>query len=394
MKVLMINSCSGVGSTGRICTDLADALSEAGHTVKIGYARGTVPPKYEQISRKIGKTCDEYWQGMLCRIFDNEGFGNKKSTEKFIDWIEQYKPDIVHLHNLHGYYINVESLFEYLGKINVPVIWTLHDCWSFTGHCSYFDNVKCNKWKSKCKNCPQKKEYPSSYFLDSSENNFARKKRLFTSLQKMIIVTPSEWLSNLVKQSFLGKYPIEVIKNGVNTEIFCYKETDIMKKYHLEDKKVILGVASPWSKRKGLNDFIKLSRILPDEYKIMLVGLDKKQIKGLPNDICAIKKTNDAYELAELYNAAYAFVNPTYEDNYPTTNIEALACGTPVITYKTGGSPESAETSCVVEKGDYEGICEIIKTSPKVLQDIPISTKQMKENYLRLYNTIFNDKLL
>ena len=361
MRILQINSVCGVGSTGRIATDLYNVLENQGHECKIAYGRGNAPEGINSI--KIGFAFDNYYHVFKTRVFDKHGFGSVNATKKFIEEVKKYDPDIIHLHNIHGYYINIEILFNYLKEANKPVIWTLHDCWPFTGHCSYFDYVACEKWKYGCSNCEQKGQYPSSKLRDNSEWNYENKKRLFTSVKNMTIITPSKWLSNLVKKSFLGKYPVEVINNGIDLDVFKPTESDFSKKYNINDKFIILGVASVWGERKGIKYFIELSEKLSDEYKIVIVGVDEKQKKSIPKDIISICRTNNAKELAEIYTSSDVFVNPTLEDNFPTTNLEALACGTPVITFNTGGSIEciNKNTGKIVEKDDINGLVKAIK---------------------------------
>ena len=341
MKILQINSVCGVGSTGRIATDLYKVSEEQGHQCKIAYGRGTAPQGIDSI--KIGSNLDNYMHVLKTRIFDKHGFGSVNATKKFIEEVKEYDPDVIHLHNIHGYYINIEILFNYLKEANKPVIWTLHDCWAFTGHCAYFDYVGCSKWKNGCNKCPQKEGYPTSKVFDNSKLNYEKKRELFTSVKNMTIVTPSKWLANLVKESFLGKYPVEVINNGIDLDIFKPTKSYFREQYGLEDKFIVLGVASVWEERKGLKYFVELSKELSDDYKIVVVGVTEKQKKELPNNILAITRTNNVKELAEIYTVADVFVNPTLEDNFPTTNLEALACGTPVISFNTGGSVESID---------------------------------------------------
>ena len=359
MKVLQINSVCGIRSTGRICTDIADILHKHGDECKIAYGRYEVPEQYQKFSVKISSDFDVNCHAAMSRIFDNAGFCNKRSTEKFIGWVKEYNPDIIHLHNIHGYYINIEILFKYLAEANKPVIWTLHDCWAFTGHCAYFSASGCDKWKTGCEHCQLKKEYPTSVMFDKSKTNWMKKNKLFTSVKNMSIITPSEWLASLVKQSYLGKYSVDVINNGIDLDIFKPTKSDFRKKNNLEGKKIILGVASIWDARKGLDDFIKLSKIIDDSYRIVLVGLAEDQIKMLSDNMIGITKTNSTKELAEIYTAADVFVNFTYEDNYPTVNLEAQACGTPVITYNTGGSIESVPNENIIEQGDIESFVKM-----------------------------------
>ncbi len=363
MKLLLINSVCGIGSTGRICTDLAQEYEAQGHEVKIAYGRDAfVPEKFRKYAVRIGTDFDVKVHGVISRLFDAHGLGSKSATKKFLEWAEEYKPDLLWLHNIHGYYINYELLFEWIKKHpEMEVKWTQHSCWSFTGHCSHFTFVKCYKWKTHCEKCPQKSHYPATIFLDRSKENFDRKKQAFTGVKNMTLITPSKWLADLVKQSFLQEYPVEVHYNTIDTNVFKPTPGDFREKYGLQNKKIVLGVANPWTERKGFYDFIWLADKLDDSYKIVLVGLSQKQIDTLPKNIIGIRRTNSPKELAEIYTAADVFVNPTYEDNYPTTNLEAQACGTPVITYRTGGSPESAPEENVVEYGDKEQLLEKIK---------------------------------
>ncbi|WIF72657.1 glycosyltransferase [Proteus vulgaris] len=362
MRILQINSVCGIGSTGRIATDIHDALETIGVESYIMYGRGEARACNSAI--KISHQFDFYSHALQTRLFDNHGFCSTKATLKVLKVLDKLQPDIVHLHNIHGYYLNVELLFSYLKKQpKIKVVWTLHDCWPFTGHCAYFDFEQCEKWKTACFNCPQKNTYPTSNGLDNSKQNYQRKKSAFTGVNDLTLITPSRWLANLVKQSFLRNYPVKVVNNGIDLTVFCPRESDFRQKYELVDKFLIMGAASVWSQRKGFKDFIEIAQKLPDHYRLVMIGLTPDQIKSLPSNIIGIHRTNDPIELAELYSAADVFFNPTYEDNYPTVNLEAIACGTPVITYNTGGSPESvsSEHGFVVAKGDLTAVIEVVK---------------------------------
>ena len=396
MKVLLINSVCGIGSTGRICTDLAQKFEKEGHEVKIAYGRDeNVPKQFEKYAVRIGSNFDVKLHAIRTRLLDEHGFGSQKATRKFLEWAEAYNPDLIWLHNIHGYYIHVEMLFAWIkSRPDMQVKWTLHDCWAFTGHCAYFTMAKCEKWKEYCIACEQKMKYPTSNLKDNCKENFDRKRKAFTGVNNMTMITPSQWLADLTKESFLKEYPVEVHYNKIDTNVFRPVISEFRKKYNLEKKKLILGVASVWDERKGLKDFIELSNMLSSDYVIILVGIEKKELmlaqktfsnnyfmfkaitkvqeeniikletgSVIPADVyylykeitgemfegyreecvpvIGIPKTNNVEELAEIYTAVDIFVNPTYEDNYPTVNLEARACGTKVITYNTGGCLET-----------------------------------------------------
>lgn len=397
MKILMINSVCGIRSTGRICTDLAKKLEEDNHEVKIAYGRvDEVPEQFQKFAVRIGNNLDLKLHAVRTRLLDQHGFGSKQTTKEFLKWADNYNPDMLWLHNIHGYYINVEMLFEWIKKRpNMQVKWTLHDCWAFTGHCAYFTMAGCEKWKTHCISCEQKSKYPTSNVIDNCKKNFDRKKKAFTGVKNMTLITPSKWLADLTRESFLREYPVEVHYNTIDTTIFKPTLSDFRKKYQLEGKKVVLGVASVWDERKGLKDFVRLSKMLDDSYVIVLVGLTQEQLNteqkncmeekvvpenlditedsiirkyngcAIPADvrilykeitgmsfvnvsakatnIICIPRTNNVKELAEIYTAADILVNPTYEDNYPTVNLEAQACGTKVITYNIGGCLETLD---------------------------------------------------
>lgn len=361
MRVLQINSVCGIGSTGRIATDIHNILVEKGHESYIAYGRDL--PKNCDNAIRIGTKIDNYTHVAKTRLLDIHGFGSTKATKEFISKVKDLDPDIIHLHNIHGYYINIEILFNYLKEANKPVVWTLHDCWSFTGHCAYFDYVGCDKWKTGCYNCPEKKAYPSSLIFDNSKNNYINKKEIFTGVKNLTIVTPSQWLANLVQESFLNEYPVKVINNGIDLNTFRPNAGDFRKKFNLYGKFIILGVASVWDRRKGLKYFVELADKVSEDEVIVLVGLTEKQINQIPKNIIGITRTNNVKELVNIYSSTDVFVNPTLEDNFPTTNLEALACGTPVVTFDTGGSPEilDKESGFVSSIRDSESLYKIVK---------------------------------
>ncbi|MBL5982266.1 glycosyl transferase [Petrotoga sp. 8T1HF07.NaAc.6.1] len=384
MKALQINTVCGTGSTGRIASDIHKMLIEQGHESVVAYGRGTAYNCDNTI--KIGNNLDFYIHALKTRILDEHGFGSKNATRKFIERVKNYNPDIIHLHNVHGYYINIDLLFNFLKEYNKPIIWTLHSCWAFTGHCSHFDYANCYKWETHCQKCPQKTSFPKSIFIDNSYNNFEKKKKLFTGLDKLTLVTPSEWLAKLVKRSFLKDYTVKVINNGIDLSVFKPSPSNFRKRYNLENKFIILGVANKWEKRKGFEYFIELSKLIEPDETIVMVGLSKSALKQLPKNIIGITRTNNVQELAEIYTSADVFFNPTLEDNFPTTNLEALACGTPVITFNTGGSIETIDdtTGFIVEKGDLE---QAIKTIRKIKTE---GKEKYSESCIKRANKYYN----
>lgn len=365
MNILQINSVCGIGSTGRIATDLHAILLSQGQQSTIAFGRDAA--RYCDHTIRIGSKPDNYLHVARTRFLDSHGFGSAAATRKLIAQIEVLNPDVIHLHNLHGYYLHIGLLFDYLKVANKPVVWTLHDCWAFTGHCAYFDFAGCERWRSQCHDCPLKSEYPKSLFFDRSQKNYQQKKALFTGVQKLTIVTPSKWLAALVKESFLQEYPVAVINNGIDLNVFQPTPSDFRRRFNLEDQFILLGVATPWSERKGYRFFLELAMQLRPDEKIVLVGVSAEHIKELPAGIIGIAKTDSTAELAEIYSAADLFINPTLEEVLGLVNIEALACGTPVVTFNSGGSPECLDENCglVVERGDLPGLVAAIATVRK-----------------------------
>lgn len=359
--LFQINSCANWGSTGKIAEQINQTAAMQGWKTYIAYGRDVNPSQSELIH--IGNKISQAVALVEARLFDNDGLANRQATRKLVERIKDIKPDVIHLHNLHGYYINYKILFEYLNSTSIPIVWTLHDCWSFTGHCGHFIGANCEKWNTECFQCPLKKGYPASWGVDNSKRNFKLKQELFTANRNLHIVAVSEWLAGLVRQSFMKNVDIRVINNGVDLKVFRPLEIERKTKFK------VLGVSSVWTKTKGLFDFYRLRELLDtNEYDIILVGLSNEQIAVLPQGIIGISRTNSVDELVRYYSSADVFVNPTYVDTFPTTNLEALACGTPVVTYRTGGSPESVTTTTgiVVEQGNVEAL----KTAVEAIKNI------------------------
>ena len=369
MKLLQINPVIRQNtSTGRIMQEIAELATQHGWECYIAYSKGRdgmKPCKVKTVP--VGDRWSTAWHGVMTRLLDRHGLASNNATRRFIKEIERIKPDIIHIHNIHGYFLNYKILFDYLSKAGFPVIWTVHDCWLYTGHCNHYSSFGCYKWEEGCHHCPQRKEFPTSYLIDRSTKNFQDKKKAFTSIPTDIftIVTVSEWMKKEMSKSFFKDCRFQVIHNGINTQTFNIQDSSqIKRKYQIEDKHILLGVANIWNKEKGLYDFIELAKIIEEDEIIILVGIDDKQLSLLPHQIIAIKRTESIHELATLYSAAEVFINPTWQDNYPTVNMEAIACGTPVITYNTGGSVEviTEETGIIVDQGDIKGIKKGIST--------------------------------
>ena len=366
MKIVQINTTCGIGSTGKICVGISCVLKANDIDNRILYSSVSSKPSLGiSVSNKV---CLKF-QALKSRVLGNYGFNSLASTAKIIAELDRIEPDIVHLHNIHGHDCHLGRMFTYLKKNKIKVVWTFHDCWAFTAYCPHFTMMKCNKWMSHCSNCIQRKEF--SWFVDRSDKLFEKKKSLFNGLD-MTIVTPSQWLADLVKQSFLKDYPVRVINNGINLDMFSPVVGEFKEKQGIANKHIVLGVAFDWGVRKGLDVFIDLSKRLPSDYKVVLVGTNDGVDKLLPDNILSIHRTQNQKELAEIYSAADVFVNPTREENYPTVNMESLACGTPVLTFRTGGSPEIIDETCgaVVDCDDVDALeREIIR----ICNDMPYS---------------------
>lgn len=392
-KLLQITITCNQGSTGKIAEQIGLLMKKKGWEVYLCHGARFVNESQLK-TYQIQNVFEEYFHALKSMMFDADGLGSVYATKRLVEYIKQVNPDIIQIHNLHGYYLNFKLLFEYLNSTNIPIVMTLHDCWNMTGHCTHFVTANCDKWKIGCGDCPQIHSVPKSLFIDRSKRNFELKKQYIAYNKNVHFVCVSEWIEGILKQSMYKDHPIHLIKNGV--DINTYRPS-VAKK---NDKFRILGVSNPWSKEKGLYDFFKMREILPiDQYQITLVGLNERQITSLPEGIQGILRTNNQQELVDLYSQSNVFVNPTYADTYPTTNLEALACGTPVVTYCTGGSPESitSEVGVVVEVGDVVGMASVLSK----MKDAPLSSEACRnhaetnfdkeksfEKYLNLYNDL------
>ena len=368
--LLQINVTANWGSTGKIAEQIGQCAIAHGWDSYIAYGRWYNPSQSHLI--KIGDKLNMYQHYAEQRIFDNEGLCSRRATKEFIKRIDEIKPNVIQLHNIHDHYLNYRLLFEYLNKTDIKVVWTFHDCWAFTGHCFHFITKGCERWKSGCFDCPLQHEYPKTLF-DRSRKNYTMKKNLFGANNNLTIIACSEWIANFVRQSFLKYKPIYVINNGIDLNVFKDSENlgTNKKTFH------VLAVSNVWNKDKGFDDILKLREILSNEYEITIVGVTKQQLNSLPQGIVGIERTQNVHELIALYSKAEVFINPTYADNFPTVNLEALACGTPVITYRTGGSPEAIDekTGIVVEQGDLNGLAVAIQK----MKENPLSSADCRK---------------
>lgn len=400
MKLLQINVSANWGSHGKIAEAIGNIALNKGWKSMIAFGRMHSESQSELL--RIGNEIDIKIHGLGTRLFDYNGLMSKTATKDFIKKAEEFNPDIVHLHNIHGYYINYPLLFAWLKKTEIPVVWTLHDCWPWTGHCAYYTYSGCLKWQRSCYNCPSLASYPKSLY-DGARRNYNLKKDSFIGHKNLTLVPVSNWLKWDIEKSFLKDYRIKVIHNGVDINTFKPSYNVVRKRDELNigDRKLLLGVASIWEKRKGFDEFIKLSKLLPQEYHIVLVGLSDNQISKLPAGITGIKRTNNVNELVDLYSAADLFINPTLEDNFPTTNLEALACGTPVITYDTGGSPEAIDSKSGLVI-DYKNVGDLAKSIIYSIENKIFSSNDCrkravcffdKDNAYKSYFSLYNNIL-
>lgn len=395
-KLVQINIVCN-GSTGRIMCDIAKNAEQEGYESFCFYGRGNPNNSIKCI--KIGNKFTTYFHVFLTRLFNKHGHGSYFATKRLVRQLRTINPDIIHLHNIHGYYLNLKVLFKYLKQYDKKIIWTLHDCWAFTGHCSYFTMNNCNKWIDGCSKCPQVNYYPKSWFIDTSKKEYLLKKQLFEGLNDVTLVTPSVWLADLVKTSYLNKYNVEVVNNGIDLNIFRpMNDSSIKEKYNIPDnKKIILGVSNIWEKRKGLDIFFELSKIVDSNIVIILVGLSSKQMKNLPSNMIGIQRTDNVLELVKIYSIADVFLNPSLEETFSLVTIEAMACGTPAVVCNTSAVKELIieNTGYVVDihsVDNYKEKCYALLDQDKSFY-LPYLIEHVKKytigknlsNYLKLY---------
>ena len=389
MRILMVNALCGSRGTGRMVGELAKDTADEKHgcIVKIGYGREKVPDMYNRYAVPIGNEKTVNRHGSVNRMLDRSGFGSKKPTKDFIDWVKRFEPDVIHLHSLHGYYVHIGELMKYCRNAEKPIIMTVHDDWAFSGHSSYCALIDCEKWKTGCGRCPLKSSYPAA-LIDRSKSNFKRKKSLFSGLQNCKVVTPSHWMEKRVKESFLGAYDVSVIAPGIDTAVFHPGTSDLKETLGISGRTMVLGVASGFDELRGLDDYKKLSEMLGPDYSVVLVGVSAFKQKLLPEGMIGKTRPATEEELADYYRAADVFVNFSYYEPYSLVNAESVASGTPVISYDTGGAGESAGSHArMIETGDYRKAFELIKAGDYEASDISEvhTRKETSESYKKLY---------
>lgn len=401
--LLQINVTANWGSTGKIAEQIGVHAISCGWDSYIAYGRYANPSKSNLI--KIGSGVSQLWHVLLSRIFDNQGLVSRIATKRLVRKIEKLSPDIIHLHNIHGYYLNYKILFNYLSSVDIPVVWTLHDCWAYTGHCSHYIQDKCCQWKQECirKDCGRL--YPISFF-SRTKRNFNLKRSLFTSLGSRLVVTPvSSWLADQTEKSFLRNQRIHYIYNGLDISVFTPHDTEhIKRKFNVEGKSILLGVASTWSEAKGFSDYMELRKKLPKDYVIIMVGLNAKEISKLPVGVIGVKRTQSVHELAELYSAADIVLSLSRAETFGLTVAEGMACGTPAVVYNNTAVPEliTAETGLIVDNtGDIDGVIQAVEAiigqgkqrysyACRKRAEEYFDNRKCFEKYIQLYNDLLS----
>ena len=385
MKLLQINVDANNGSNGSIAQELGREALRRGWESYIAYGRRSVPSESTLI--RIGNDLDVKIHGIQSRLFDNHGLASKSATRQFLKSVDEIRPNLIHLHNIHGYYLNYKLLFEYFKEKNIPIVWTFHDCWPFTGHCGYFESVQCEKWKTGCHSCELRKFYPKSLFLDRSSRNFRLKKSLFTSINSLHITTVSKWLMSKVRDSFFRDYPISTVYNFVNEKIFSPNVERINRcDYGLDDRKILIGAAANWVPSKGIPDFNALAGSLSDKYQIVMVGVTEEVKNQISSNVHCLSRVESPQKLAALYAEADILLNLSRQETFGMTTLEAMACGTPGISYNNTACPEvlSNDTGVIVPTGNIKAVEEAIELIEKK------GKKSFKDNCVARANTIFS----
>ncbi len=400
-KLLQINPVVRLNtSTGRIMREIGELAIASGWESYVAYS-GARDGRPEHTSHlvPVGDKLDLALHAVATRLFDAHGLASHRATRQLIRRIREIDPDVIHIHNIHGYFLNYPMLCKYLKESGKPVIWTVHDCWLYTGHCYYYSAAHCDKWRTGCGHCPQKHAFPSSLLFDRSARNWRDKQRAFGSLDNLTIVPVSDWIRQEMASSFLADKRFLVFHNGIDLNTFRPEAAEGAQR---REGTVILGVASLWHEEKGFEDLVKMAGMLrSDEHLVMIGRMSDEQRQRMPAGVELIERTENVGKLAALYATATAFVNPTWQDNYPTVNLEAIACGTPVVTYRTGGSVESVTdgTGFVVEQGDVAGMLARVRelaagnraATAEKCQAYALahfSKEDCYQNYIRLYEDL------
>lgn len=406
-KLFQINVVANSGSTGKIAEQIGLLAQNNGWICHMAYGRWAYNSSLKLYP--IGSKKDIYLHGLKSILFDRHALGSTSATYSLIEEIKRIQPDIIHIHNIHGYYLNLPILCEFLAEYKRPVVMTLHDCWTVTGHCVHFQDIGCNKWINGCNHCPNLKGYPRSLFIDNSKSNWQIKKESFKRILPLLTIVPvCNWLGDIVSQSYLKSANRKIIVNGIDLQIFqpSPNRLSLKKQYKIDDKFVILAVSNVWNLTKGYDDILWLRDNLSDEYVIVMVGVSPKQKKNLPKGIIGVCRTEKVSQLAELYSMADVFLNPTYRDTLPTVNIEALSCGTPVVGYNTGGSADIVDdkVGMLVDQGHKEKLIDAINKIKSIGRDYyydscrerslsKFNSRKCFQHYLDLYNDLIKEKL-
>ncbi len=396
--ILQIDVALNVGSTGRIVHEIGDAILKEGWMSHAAFGRYSAPST--STAHKIGTNADHAAHLLLTRLFDLHGKGSLGATKRLRALLADLKPDVVHLHQVHGYYLHLRELMQLLEEYGKPVLWTFHDAWQLTGHCCYFDRFDCQKWQTSCGSCPMTRYYPQSWGIDNSASNHREKKSTIGALSNLTVVPVSYWLGDMVKQSYLSQKQMEVIQNGVDLEQFFIEKADQATPADV-DKTTYLGVAGVWADHKGLSDFVQMSELLRDDEQIVLIGLAEKQLNGLPANIKALPAQGSISALRHWYNRATVFLNPSKSESFGLVTAEALACGTPAVVYNTTACPELVDdkTGRVAVKGDFTGMLyaarelaqldsEAIQTECRKRAELHFDKQKQTGKYIQLYKQL------
>lgn len=413
MVILQINSHYNQGGAARIAACIHGQLLKEGQKSYVAYGRGKKIQEAEAAAQNLycfDRPWEVYFSALVSRVIGINGWSNRAATRRLIAYMEKIRPDIVHLHALHGYYLNFPMLFGYLNEKQIPCVWTFHDCHAFTGNCGYY--FDCEKWKTGCGSCPHIHNYPASHFFDFTHYMWKRKQKMFTEGDRKVIVTPSRWLTKEAEKSFFGRYPCVTISNGIDVKntFFPRDKAACRKKYGYEEKeRLVLGIAVGYGDpRKGAKYIIQLARDLEGEAKVILIGWEKKNdtlLEGTKN-IIPLPATDDLEMLAEYYSMADVFVLPSLAENYATVTLESMACGTPVVGFAVGGIPEQLAEGrgIAVRAGDQRAFTRAVKRalSPEsrllcgkalaAVMEKENSTEKMTEAYIELYKGLLQKK--